>query len=61
MKNRLAKMLFVKPGQLLRITNRQKVRWAPSGLGAGWVAQYYGYDVKPTTKQKRRAKLRGVV
>ncbi|AYL51300.1 hypothetical protein [Citrobacter freundii] len=52
MKNRKAKLLLAKPGQLIRISNRLVVRYAPSGVD-GLPTHYYGKNRKPSAAQNR--------
>lgn len=53
MKNRKAKLLTAKPGQLIRISNRLVVRYAPSGL-AGWLpTHFYGVRRRRSAAQNR--------
>lgn len=54
MNNLRAKLLLAKPGQLIRISNRLVVRYAPSGLTHGWPTHYYGKNRKPSAAQNRR-------
>lgn len=52
MDNRKAKFLFAKGGQLLRISNRKVVRYAPSGVSF-LPAEYYVIDKKPSARQNK--------
>ncbi|OQM39136.1 hypothetical protein BZK42_26450 [Citrobacter braakii] len=54
MNNRKAKLLLAKPGQLIRISNRLVVRYAPSGLSRWLPTHYYGKNRKPSAAQNRR-------
>jgi hypothetical protein len=51
-KNRKAKLLLAKPGQLIRISNRLMGRYAPSGVD-GLPTLYYGKNRKPSAAQNR--------
>ncbi|EDW6057378.1 hypothetical protein ZU60_005008, partial [Salmonella enterica subsp. enterica] len=50
--NRKAKLLLAKPGQRIRISNRQVVRYAPSGV-ANLPTHYYGIDKYTSATQNR--------
>lgn len=50
--NRKAKLLLAKPGQRIRISNRQVVRYAPSGV-SNLPTHYYGIDKNPSAAQNR--------
>lgn len=52
MKNRNAKLLLAKPGQRIRITNRQVVRYAPNCI-AGYPTEYYGMQKDRSAAQNR--------
>lgn len=53
MKNRKARLLLASPGQLIRISNRLVVRYAPSGLERGFPTHFYGKNRKPSATQNR--------
>lgn len=54
MKNRKAKLLLAKPGQLIRISNRLVIRYAPSGLARWLPTHFYGAGRRRSAAQNRR-------
>lgn len=52
MKNRNAKLLLAKPGQRIRITNRQVVYYAPN-CNANYLTEYFGVQKDRSASQNR--------